>query len=85
VSVYELIDSDPVIEECDATWCDGGTVGDRYCRTCGGDGFKVFDRSALFTLAHNLATAGALWAVRNGESSPAYAAALAAHVRGSKS
>lgn len=60
----ELIDCDPVIEECDHLWCEDGRIGDRWCPRCGGDGWKTFDRSALFTLAHNLAVAGGLCASR---------------------
>jgi hypothetical protein len=56
----EIIDTDPVIEDCDHLWCEDGRVGDRYCPRCGGDGMRTFDRSALFTLAHNLAVAGAM-------------------------
>lgn len=56
----EIIDTDPVIEDCDHLWCEDGRVGDHYCSRCGGDGMRTFDRSALFTLAHNLAVAGAM-------------------------
>jgi hypothetical protein len=60
VSAIELIDSDPVIEECDYPKCRGGAVGDQWCPRCGGSGYQTFDRSAILTLAHNLAIAGAL-------------------------
>ena len=57
---FEIIDTDPVVDQCG--YCDNGIQGDQYCRYCGGDGVDVFDRSSLFTLAHNLAIAGGLCA-----------------------
>ncbi len=61
----EIIDDDPVVEECRHLWCDGGRVGDQYCPTCGGDGYETFDRSRLLTLGHNLAIAGAMQRMYN--------------------
>ena len=55
----ELVDTDPLIFEC--RHCKNGVVGDDFCTRCGGDGIaSVFERTALHTLAVNLATAAAL-------------------------
>lgn len=61
--MIEIVDTNPVIEECDYPGCNGtGATGDVYCPRCDGDWILTFDRSALFTLAHNLSVAGALYA-----------------------
>lgn len=61
-----LEDWDPIIYECTAPSCDNGVAGDDYCPVCHGDGIAlVFDRSCLFTLAHNLAVAGAMQRMYN--------------------
>lgn len=62
----EFIDTQPVPSDCKR--CNGtGMVGrppsdPDWCMECGGVGCDWLDRSALFTLAHNLAVAGALCA-----------------------
>ena len=58
MSAFELIDTEPVVDQCG--YCDNGVHGDQYCRYCNGDGVSVFDRSSLLTLAHSLAVAGGL-------------------------
>lgn len=55
-----IVHDDPVVEQCG--YCDNGIQCDHYCRHCGGDGIDVLDLSALATLAHNLAVAGAMMA-----------------------
>lgn len=54
-----LVDADPVELPCSR--CKGeGWRGDMECGGCSGSGSDWFDRSELFTLAHNLAIGGAL-------------------------
>lgn len=55
-----IIHDDPLIEQCG--YCDNGIQGDQYCRVCNGDGLKVFDFSAVATLAHNIASGAGLCA-----------------------
>jgi hypothetical protein len=52
-------DCEPVELDCARCKADG-RIGDMWCSDCGGTGADFFSRSELYTLAHNLAIAGAL-------------------------
>src|SRR5687767_2106929 len=57
--MVSFVDVEPVALDC--VRCAGsGVIAADWCSACGGCGSDWFDRSALFTLAHNLAVAGAL-------------------------
>lgn len=57
---WTIQDNEPDITDCPQ--CECGVVGDDYCPNCGGDAVEVFDRSALYTLAHNIQVGAALCA-----------------------